>query len=39
MEGRKSKTGKYTDRNARRVPVRSITAQQIMPGMKTIGDT
>jgi hypothetical protein len=39
MSGRKSKTGRYTERNARRVPPWSITAQQIMPGMKIINDT
>ena len=39
MSGRKSKTGRYTDRNARRVPELSIAAMQIMPGMKAINDT
>jgi hypothetical protein len=39
MSGRKSKTTRYTERNARRVPPWSIAAQQIMPGMKIINDT
>jgi hypothetical protein len=39
MSGRKSKTGRYTERNARRVPLWSITAQQIMPGINIIKDT
>jgi hypothetical protein len=39
MSGRKSKTGRYTERNARRVPPWSIAAQHIMPGMKIINDT
>jgi len=39
MSGRKSKTGRYTERNARRVPLWSIAAQQIMAGMKIIDGT
>ena len=39
MSGRKSKTGRYTERNARRVPPRNIAVQQIMPGMNIIRDT
>jgi hypothetical protein len=39
MDGRKSKTGRYTDRNARRVPELSIAAMQIMPGMNIMRDT
>ena len=39
MVGKKSKTGRYTERNARRVPPWSIAAMQIMPGMKIIDDT
>src|ERR1700733_10729480 len=36
ISGKKSKTGRYTERNARCVPARSIATMQIMPGMKTI---
>jgi hypothetical protein len=39
MSGTKSKTGRYTERNARCVPLWSIAAQQIMPGMKIINGT
>src|SRR5271154_2377887 len=39
MLGTKSKTGRYTERNAYRVPARSIAAMQIMPGMNIMRPT
>jgi hypothetical protein len=39
MSGTKSKTGRYTDRSARRVPELNIATMQIMPGMNTKKDT